>query len=271
MRSRAPSSSTPPPPRPGVTLRRELDQPELNVVDRQRLLGERVEPAHGLRRPSRVCAGGAGERERAAAMRDGHVERRLDLAQVRVERPAQVRERAIVERGQRDLLALASGCHAVAVFAVWIAPDLAPARRMQGTLALGQTPCRTTGAFSASSSIARHFGNVRSRGRRQARCALPRFASSARSALASARISARASAGIDRRRAQGAPPASLLACSRCRLRRNSGMSLPDLSSLQIERRSVAIELRRAATPAPDRRASLRCRAAAGRRSRSSRG
>src|SRR5207248_2685506 len=42
--------------------------------------------------------------EIGAAMRDRDVERRLDLAQIRVERPAEIGERAIVERSKRQLL-----------------------------------------------------------------------------------------------------------------------------------------------------------------------
>ena len=40
----------------------------------------------------------------AAAMRDRDVERGLDLPQVGVERPAEVRERAVVERGEREVV-----------------------------------------------------------------------------------------------------------------------------------------------------------------------
>jgi len=91
-------------------LRRELDQPELDVVDRERLLGESVKPAHDLgRKPG--LRGRTRDRKRAGATRDRDVERRLDLAQIRIERPAEVRERAIVERRQRKLFPLASIRH----------------------------------------------------------------------------------------------------------------------------------------------------------------
>ena len=80
---------------------RALDEAELDVVDGKglRRFGvEAPERAHPLRR----LRGCAGHREIGSAARDRDVERRLDLPQVRVERPAKVRERAIVDRRERQ-------------------------------------------------------------------------------------------------------------------------------------------------------------------------
>ena len=66
----------------------------------KRLFRGRVEALQRLRGALRL-RGVAGHGERAGAMGDRDVERGLDLAQVGVERPAQVRERAIVRRRQR--------------------------------------------------------------------------------------------------------------------------------------------------------------------------
>jgi hypothetical protein len=57
----------------------------------------------------RCLRGRSGQRERCAAMRNGDVERSLDLPQVRVERPAQVRQRAVVERCERQFFDAATG------------------------------------------------------------------------------------------------------------------------------------------------------------------
>ena len=96
-----------------IFLRCELDQPELDVVDRQRLFCRSVEALQCLRGARSVRAR-AGQRELTATMCNRDVERGLDLAQVRVERPAQVRERAVVERRQRERVPLAPGSHAPA-------------------------------------------------------------------------------------------------------------------------------------------------------------
>ena len=80
-----------------------------------------VAARRGRRSARSACAArvrllAAATRERAAAARDGHVERGLDLPQVRVERAAQIGERPIVERrevtswrSRRPLMALVSG------------------------------------------------------------------------------------------------------------------------------------------------------------------
>jgi hypothetical protein len=60
-------------------------------------------------RPRRRLRGRSGQRERCAAMRNGDVERSLDLPQVRVQRAAQVRQRAIVERCERQFFHAATG------------------------------------------------------------------------------------------------------------------------------------------------------------------
>ena len=79
----------------GIALRRQLDQSELDIVDRERLcrvgvkaLQRRCRLLHLRRR--------AAQRDRAAAPGDGDVERRLDLAQVGVERAAKIGQRAVV-------------------------------------------------------------------------------------------------------------------------------------------------------------------------------
>jgi len=51
-------------------LRRQLDQPELDVVDRQRLLATALEAPQRLRRPRRLRRP-APQREHLAAVRDG--------------------------------------------------------------------------------------------------------------------------------------------------------------------------------------------------------
>src|SRR5688572_25992767 len=56
-----------------------------------------------LERLSRTLRLRAAHRELRAAPRDGHVERRLDLAQVLVERAAQAREALVVDGVQPDL------------------------------------------------------------------------------------------------------------------------------------------------------------------------
>ncbi len=82
---------------------RDLDQAELDVVDRQRLF------RFGVKAPQRSLgarpAGRAFNAESCAAARDRDVERGLDLAQVRVQRTAEIRERAIVERASVTLRA----------------------------------------------------------------------------------------------------------------------------------------------------------------------
>jgi hypothetical protein len=65
---------------------------------RPRLVVEAAQRARGLRRPLLR----AGDAEALAAARDRHVERGLDLAQVRVERPAQRREPRVVHGLERD-------------------------------------------------------------------------------------------------------------------------------------------------------------------------
>jgi hypothetical protein len=56
-----------------------------------------------LERLCRALRQVAAHRELAAAARDRHVERRLDLAQVLVERAAQPREALVVDRLEPDL------------------------------------------------------------------------------------------------------------------------------------------------------------------------
>ena len=97
---------------------------------------EALERRGGARGLHRV----AGDGERSAAMRDRDVQRRLDLPQVRVERAAQVRERAVVERRERPISRRSRPSR----------PWRWPPRPRHG-----QTPCRTSGAFSASSSVPR--------------------------------------------------------------------------------------------------------------------
>ena len=74
-----------------------LDQPELHVLQRELALRPLVERLQHLRREPRL-AGLAGDREALAAARDADVERGLDLAQVLVERAAQVGEPLVVDR-----------------------------------------------------------------------------------------------------------------------------------------------------------------------------
>src|SRR5581483_5575801 len=80
----------------------ELDQSELHVVDGEPALRVAVEFLQGFGGARRL-AGRAAHGEALAAPRDGHVERGLDLPQVLVERPAQVREPLVVERRQDHL------------------------------------------------------------------------------------------------------------------------------------------------------------------------
>ncbi len=137
--------------------RRDLDQPELDVVDRQRLLG-RARRSAAAPRPralsARACRSSVNA---AAAMRDGDVERGLDLPQVRVERPAQVRERAIVERRERQSSTRDGLSHWIRCQrdgAMYSAPPSSPTRsRRPLTDPWHQIACRTIGAFSASSSV----------------------------------------------------------------------------------------------------------------------
>ena len=168
-------------------------------------------------------------------MRDRDVERGLDLPQVRVERPAQVGERAVVERRERELVPLAScrSCprapRSFASAALRLARGAAVPQR--------HTPAGRIGAFSASSSVP--ADSIRCA--RVAASRLPLAAavlSCAESCLASSRKSAVASAGV-----AGAGRVSTLAmrrrCSRCRSRRGPGIEPPVFSSLQIEPRSAA--------------------------------
>ena len=82
------------------TLR--LDEAELDVVDRELAPGLSVELFQELGR-ARRATGFAAQRETVAAARDRHVERDLDLAQVLVERAAQVGEALVVRGRERQL------------------------------------------------------------------------------------------------------------------------------------------------------------------------
>ena len=79
-----------------------LDQAELDVVDRQRLLRLRVE---AIERGCGLLDGvaSAAKHERRPAAGDGDVERGFDLPQIGVERSAKVRERPVIDRSEREL------------------------------------------------------------------------------------------------------------------------------------------------------------------------
>src|SRR4030095_10693172 len=85
---------------------RELRQAELHVFKREVAVGAVVEMLQRLRRALRLLAA---HRELAAPARDGNVERRLDLAEVLVQRSAQTREALVVDRFEPDLDGLT--CH----------------------------------------------------------------------------------------------------------------------------------------------------------------
>ena len=73
----------------------KLDQAELNVVDGERLFRLRIkafERGCGALDLGRCAAQG----ECRASARDGHVERRFHLTKVRIQRAAEIRERAII-------------------------------------------------------------------------------------------------------------------------------------------------------------------------------
>jgi hypothetical protein len=77
----------------------ELGERELHVVERELAGGAVVEVLDGLRRALRVVAA---YRELRPAARDRHIERRLDLPKVLVERAAQPREALVVDRLELD-------------------------------------------------------------------------------------------------------------------------------------------------------------------------
>ena len=79
---------------------RELGEAELHIVERQIADGAVVEMLERLRGALRLLAAHG---ELRAAARDGDVERRLDLAQILVERAAQAREALVVDRVEPDL------------------------------------------------------------------------------------------------------------------------------------------------------------------------
>src|SRR6185503_9033085 len=84
-----------------LTLRlvRQLGQPELHVLQAEVTRGAVVEMLEGVCRLLRLLAVHG---ELGAAARDGHVERRLDLPQVLVERATQPRQALVVDRVQLD-------------------------------------------------------------------------------------------------------------------------------------------------------------------------
>ena len=185
-------------------------------------------------------------------MRDRDVERGLDLAQVRVERPAQVGERAVVERRERQRLGRSSA---------WSAPDRARARRAPASGARRCGGVRPPGGRAAPSALRRACAAL------SARCALASVeklrafcaaASSARSARASARSSARASAGIDR-----VGPQQRVGDARRVLALQVAPEQRDVAAGLAARSrsrscSVVVELRQLQRRASDRRPSPRC-------------
>ena len=184
----------------GCALRRELDQAELDVVDRQRLLGLRRRSAAAP--APRASSASACRRSVnvAAAVRDRDVERGLDLAQVRVERAAQIGERAVVERRERELVPLASAAHAAAASGCGaaalkrLAAPSAPSapRRACSRLRPGAraSPCRDCRARAAAlicaeqrfALLAQQRARVGRRRRRRARSARRRCGAGARAA-----------------------------------------------------------------------------------------
>jgi hypothetical protein len=76
-----------------------LHQAELDIVHRQRLACAVVERFQRVGRALRV---GAADGELAAAPADGHVQRLFDLAQVLVQRPAQVLQARVVVLGRNE-------------------------------------------------------------------------------------------------------------------------------------------------------------------------
>jgi hypothetical protein len=79
---------------------RQLGEAELHVVERELAGGPVVEMLDRLRRLLRLLAAHG---EARAAPRDRHVERRLDLPQVLVQRAAQPREARVVDRIEAHL------------------------------------------------------------------------------------------------------------------------------------------------------------------------
>ncbi len=73
----------------------QLGEPELNIVDREIARGAVVEVLQRLCRARGLLAA---HREARPAARDRDVERRLDLAQVGVQRAAQACETLVVDR-----------------------------------------------------------------------------------------------------------------------------------------------------------------------------
>ena len=122
----------------------DLDQAQLDVLDGEVARGLVVEAPQRLRGELRLL-GRPGDAEALAAPRDGHVERVLDLAQVRVERAAQRREPGVVDRREGDVLRR------------WLrqSRDAKSLDRVRPALRGAQTPARCIGAFSASSSVLR--------------------------------------------------------------------------------------------------------------------
>ena len=191
---------------------------------------QRLGRARRLRRRRRAT------RERAAAMRDRDVERRLDLAQVGVERPAQVGERAVVERRERELDGCScfrrDGCSPAAG-----RPDASDAlphhRRLQRLVERARALSR----------------EVRARLRRRCRPAL-RGGESRRAAASPRRAAARARRPASTATAAISASATRRTCSRCRLRRDAaGSSWPVFSSLQIDAVQRCVELGQPAAPA----------------------
>src|ERR1017187_6062618 len=90
-------------------LRRQLDQAQLDVVDRERLRSVGVETpkrGRGLLNLWRCTAQG----QRGAPACDGHVQCRLDLAQIGVERAAKIGQRAVVYGRELQLEGLRLQC-----------------------------------------------------------------------------------------------------------------------------------------------------------------
>jgi hypothetical protein len=75
---------------------RDLDQPELDVLDRQVAARLAVEIAQCLRRLLRTL-GRAGQRKIFRTPRDDDVQRGLDLAQILVKHAAQIGEALVVD------------------------------------------------------------------------------------------------------------------------------------------------------------------------------
>src|SRR5262249_9364897 len=82
------------------SARARLDQPELDVVDREAALRLAIEFLQDLGGARRL---GSAQRGLLAAARDGDVERSLDLPQILVQCPAEIREALVVDRAEDEL------------------------------------------------------------------------------------------------------------------------------------------------------------------------